>query len=86
MDNVLYWHGDNEAEVSISHSGINNAIRHMRRTNAVKVSFVRDCIMGKYTKHPPIRTDFMCADIFTKFFSPKKGKQRSDAESPLPKP
>ena len=75
MDHVLYWHGDNTAEVAISHSGINNSIRHMSRTNGVNVSFIRDCIQGGLVKHPVIGTKFMCADIFTKFFSAKKSKE-----------
>ena len=69
---VLWWHGDNQAVLAISHHGISAALRHMGRTMGVSLSFIRDCIENGYVKHPYISTELMCADMFTKFFAAKK--------------
>ena len=78
LEHVLWWHGDNQAEVAISHHGHSPALRHSGRTMRVDLSFIRDCINNGHVKHPYIGTKSMCADIFTKFF---KQSRKSEWDS-----
>ena len=71
LEHVLYWHGDNMAEVTIAHSGLNPSMRSMGRTLGVNLTFQKDCIHNELVLHPYINTQQMCADIFTKFFAKK---------------
>ena len=42
LDKSLYWHGDNTAEVILSHEATSPAMRYVSKTNATNISFNKE--------------------------------------------
>jgi len=65
---VLQFHGDNSAMIQVCRSGRNPTMRHLGRTHGISIRWLHDEISKQTCSLDYIPTEYMAADIFTKFF------------------
>ena len=67
----LVVYEDNQATARIVETGKYTAMRHVKRTHGVQLSFLTDLLKRKVYVLKDCHTKAMAADIFTKFFTDK---------------